>query len=255
VSSLSALRQQLAEIIDGAASATPGLPTGIEALDGLLPGGVPRGRLTEILGRRGSGKTTLVRRIVEATVAAELWVAYIDAARTLAPRDWAHLGEREGVWMVRPRDAARAHWCADVLLRSGAFSLVVVDGAPPLPRGVAVRLTRLARESDAAFLVIGDEGSATMLGGALRLRVTGRTVRRAGTHHSSATPSKPAAPTTVRRLAIAVEKGGTHRTAEVSCTIEVPRRLCTHADPPDRRGAAKKTTSALETAVARARGG
>jgi hypothetical protein len=48
-------------------------------------------------------------------------------------------------------------WCADVLLRSGAFALVVLDGAPMLARGVAVRLTRLAREADAAFLVLGDD--------------------------------------------------------------------------------------------------
>ena len=60
------------------------------------------------------------------------WVAYVDAQRTLDPRDWAHLGDAEGVWMIRPRDATRAAWCADVLLRSGAFALVVLDGAPAL---------------------------------------------------------------------------------------------------------------------------
>lgn len=99
------------------------------------------------------------------------WVAYIDASRTLAPREWAALGEREGLWMVRPRSAERGPWCADVLLRSGAFALVVLDGAPVLSRETAVRLTRLARESDAAFLVLGDDAKASLLGGALRLRV------------------------------------------------------------------------------------
>ena len=54
--------------------------------------------------------------------------------------------------MIRPRDPARAAWCADVLLRSGAFALVVLDGAPPLiprwPRGSCDwRTTRTPRSS------------------------------------------------------------------------------------------------------------
>ena len=131
---------------------TPALPTGVAALDAvLLGGGLPRGRLTEIVGPTGSGKTTLARAIVESTVAAHGWVAYVDAQCTLDARDWVHLGDAEGVWIIRPRDPGRAPWCADVLLRSGAFALVVLDGAPMLTKSAAVRLTRLARESNAAL--------------------------------------------------------------------------------------------------------
>src|SRR5688500_20180872 len=102
--------------------------------------------------------------MVERIAADGGWVAYIDAARTLDPRDWAHLGERQGIWMIRPREAPRAPWCADVLLRSGAFALVVLDGAPPLSRQTCVRLTRLARETTAALLVLGEgPGGATLL--------------------------------------------------------------------------------------------
>ena len=61
------------------------------------------------------------------------WVAYIDASRTLAPRDWAQLGDGT-LWVVRPPEAVKAAWCADVLLRSAAFSLVVLDSAPPISR-------------------------------------------------------------------------------------------------------------------------
>src|SRR5690242_8085876 len=86
----------------------PGVRTGIEEIDrALASGGLPRGRLTEVVGARGSGKTTLLRQIVESTVEQAGWIAYIDATRTLAPRDWAHLGAHEGVWMVRPTDATR----------------------------------------------------------------------------------------------------------------------------------------------------
>ncbi|HYD51055.1 MAG TPA: hypothetical protein VEA99_00455, partial [Gemmatimonadaceae bacterium] len=159
----------------GEASVGPALPTGIPALDAAAPGGVPRGRLTEVVARRGGGRTTLLRQLVEQTVAAGGWVAVVDASRTLAPRDWAHAGESGRLWIVRPEAATRAAWCVDVLLRSGAFALVVLDAAPPLTRAVAVRLTRLARETGAAFVVAGESGAGavpTQLGGALRLRVS-----------------------------------------------------------------------------------
>jgi hypothetical protein len=228
----------------------PGLPTGLSELDGALQGGgLPRGRLTEIVGARGSGKTTLLRRIVEEAVERAGWVAYIDATRTLAPRDWAHLGEYEGVWMIRPTDPARAAWCADVLLRCGAFSLVVIDSAPALGRTIAVRLTRLARESSAALVVVAEENgqqSAT-LSGAVRLRVKrGRSPRSATPPFSAASRSAsrtaPEGEGAVRRLAIVIEKGGVHRTVEVSCAIGVARRLCTHPQVPDRRGVAQRQT-------------
>ena len=101
------------------------LPTGIPELDALLIGrGVPRGRLTEVVGARGSGKTSVLRQLVGTTAARGLWVAYIDAARTLAPRDWAHVegvgGKEPSVWMVRPNTPGKGAWCADILLRSAA---------------------------------------------------------------------------------------------------------------------------------------
>ncbi|MEP6992401.1 MAG: ATPase domain-containing protein [bacterium] len=173
---------ELVRLLPPPAPATPALPTGIALLDAaLLGGGLPRGRLTEIVGSTGSGKTTLVRAIVEATVASSGWVAYIDAQRTLDARDWVHLGDAEGMWMIRPHDVARAAWSADILLRSGAFALVVLDGAPTLSKGAAVRLTRLAREANAAFVVMGDRaGGGTQLGGAVRLIVERRTPRARG---------------------------------------------------------------------------
>jgi hypothetical protein len=205
---------------------TPGMPTGVDALDRALDsGGLPRGRLTEVVG--ATGKLTLLRQVVDAAVERGEWVAYIDASRTLAPRDWAHLGHRVGVWIVRPPEAARAAWCADVLLRSAAFSLVVLDSAPPISRAIAVRLTGLARESNAALVTVGSTG-ATRLGGAVRLRVHRRR----------------------HRLRIAIEKGGSvggntnrlQHVVEVSCANGVARRLCTHPEVPDRRGAARASS-------------
>ena len=229
---------ELVQLLPPPAPVAPAIPTGIAALDAVLQGGgLPRGRLTEILGGTGSGKTTLARAVVEATVTEHGWAAYVDAQRTLDARDWVHLGDAEGVWMIRPHDATRAAWCADVLLRSGAFALVVLDGAPTLTKSAAVRLTRLARDSGAALVILGDRtGAATLLGGAVRLvveRPTPSRRRAEGRHGSSATES----PT--RTIAVRVEKGGTLRTVEVSCAVAVARRLCAHPEVPDRRGVAR----------------
>ena len=201
----------------------PGMPTGLDVLDrALASGGFPRGRLTEVVGP--TGRLTLLRRVVRAAIERGEWVAYIDASRTLAPRDWADC--TSGLWVVRPPEATKAAWCADVLLRSAGFSLVVLDSAPAISRAVSVRLMGLARESDAAFVTVAAGGSsATQLGGAVRLRVSRRR----------------------QRLRIAIEKGadvrgiaGRHQpVVEVSCADGVARRLCSHPEVPDRRGAAR----------------
>jgi hypothetical protein len=233
--SLALLRQQLAEVVEATRPGTPGLATGIAALDAALPnGGLPRGRLTEMVGPPGSGKTTLVHRMVARAVADGWWVAYVDAARTLAPRDWADVG-REQLWIVRPDEPARGAWCADVLLRSGAFALVVLDGAPMLTRGVAVRLTRLAREADAAFLVLGDDAKASELAGSLRLRVARQSLKRRGIGDAAASA--------LQRITVVIEKGGPYQTinaGEADRGIAVARRVRTHPEVPDRRGVARQ---------------
>jgi recombination protein RecA len=257
---------ELVKLLPAPPPPTPALPTGVAALDAvLLGGGLPRGRLTEIVGPTGSGKTTLARAIVESTVAAHGWVAYVDAQCTLDARDWVHLGDAEGVWIIRPRDGGRAPWCADVLLRSGAFALVVLDGAPMLTKSAAVRLTRLARESNAALVLLGDRtGGASQLGGAVRLLVERSTPgsRRGRSHSPLPTPHPPPvrggewgvgsdSTSSVRTITVRVEKGGTLRTVEVSCAIGVARRLCTHPEVPDRRGVARGPAGGSRRAHAR----
>jgi recombination protein RecA len=211
-SSLLALKQRIAAVTAPAPAEVDGIPTGIAKLDRALAGGLPKGRLTEITGPLGSGKTSLVRQIV---TTANQRVAYVDAARTLVPRDWAHVS---ALWVIRPPEPQRGAWSTDVLLRSGAFGLVVLDGAPVLTRAVTMRLAQLARESDAALLVVcGDrDGAAHALptGTAVRLRVSA--------------------------WRVTVEKGGSHQTVEVPRELgRLARRLCTHPEVPDRRGVAR----------------
>ena len=225
--SLPALRQQLAAILApprvGAAAA---IPTGIAALDrALSDGGVPSGRLTEIQGALGSGRTSLVRQLVLTAVAERRWTAVIDGSRTLAPREWAEAGDSGRLWVIRPPGADRSAWCADILLRSGAFSLVVLDSAPTLPRQVAVRLTRLAREHDVALVIVGDH---PVIGSAVRLRV-----KRQKARGQKNTPR-------ALSITILIDKGGSQHAVEVSCAFELACRLRAHSEVPDRRGVATR---------------
>ena len=240
----------------------PGLATGMPALDAVLPGhGLPRGRLTEITGAPGSGRTTIARQLVAATLQAGWWVAYVDAARTLAPRDWAALGAHDGLWVVRPDDASRGAWCADVLLRSGAFGLVVLDGAPVLSRPVAVRLVRLARSSDAAFVLLAPDGQHAGVAGALQLRVQRASAKRRsepldltarldGQSRAGAGARAPTRPEP-RRLFITIEKGGPAQRVEVECASDevrhgmqnTARRVREDPQVPDRRGVARRDVS------------
>jgi hypothetical protein len=241
--SVSALRQQLAAILApprvGDAAA---IPTGIAALDrALSDGGVPSGRLTEIQGARGSGRTTLVRHLVLTAVESRRWVAVIDSSRTLAPREWAEAGESGRLWVIRPPGADRSAWCADILLRSGAFSLVVLDSPPALPRPVAIRLTRLAKEHDVAFVVVGDH---PVIGSAVRLRIQRRKTpgprpQAPGLRPQAPSP-RPQALSSESRLTISIDKGGTQHAVEVSCAFEMARRLRAHPEVPDRRGVATR---------------
>ena len=227
------LRLQLGAIQESVRPDRAPLPTGIAELDALLAGrGIPRGRLTEITGASGSGRTSMLRTLVTAAASGGHWIAYIDATRTLAPRDWAHVGsERAPLWIIRPTTSARAAWCADLLLRSGAFALVVLDGAPQISRVLAVRLTRLARDVGAAFVVTGEHGGDAT-GSSVRIRLAARDPARAAT--GSDTRSE-------RSTTITLEKGGKRRTIEVSYGRAVARRLCAHPEVPDRRGVAHPT--------------
>ena len=252
--SLALLRQQLATVLAPERPAAPGLPTGIPGLDArLIAGGLPRGRLSELVGTAGSGVTTILRRLVARAIAEGASVAVVDASRTLDPRDWtaepvARAARGAGgvqAWgaidhaaqlvIVRPASAVRGAWCADVLLRSGAFALVVLDGAPAISRAVSVRLMGLARDRNAALLVSGAPGRATQLGGSVRLRV-----RREASH----CPALPVLPARAARRAmgdaprpivVRIEKGGTLEPVEAERAIVMARRVCAHSEIPDRR--------------------
>ena len=242
---LASLRTQMDVVVAGGRKAGEPWTTGVQALDQLLGGGVHRGRITEVVGSLGAGKTSLVHQIMAGVLQRGGWVAWIDARRTLAPASLAGVGER--VVVIRPRDTTRSAWTAHLLLRSGVFALVVLDGAPPLSRVHGVRLAQLARERDAACMVLSHDMRPSRVSGAVRLRIESRS----STAHEHATQTTSTT-SGARYMAITVEKGAINRTAssavripvrsiEVHHVIVVARRVCTDSEIPDRRGVARST--------------
>ncbi len=218
-----------------------GLTFGIPALDAALPQGVPRGQITALDAPLGSGGTTLLLAIAEATLRSDEGVALVDAERSLAPQAAAHLAALGPFWVVRPRTTENAWWCADVLLRTGAFGLVIVDRVPAPVRRVAVRLQRLAHDKDCALVVRVAQTARGQVGSGSQLPAYGAAVAlsvESPTHPPGFIPALagwggawPAA----RVLRVTTLKGGAPRAAEVAVGVPLPDRLRPHWAVRDRR--------------------
>jgi hypothetical protein len=206
---------------DGGERAARGrLPTGWAALDAQLGGGWPAGELAELVGR---GRSTLALAAVARAQAAGQPVAWVDGSGTFCP---AACGvDLSRLTLVRPpaarparakgagrtrEPAARAArergvaspalLAADLLLRSRAFGLLVLDlpgGRPPLASWF--RLARQAARAGTVLLLLGGaEGAVAGSAAGLTLRV--------GWRHAPAASWEPAPPP-VLELMIARARG------------------------------------------------
>ena len=219
-----------------------GLGFGIPALDAALPQGVPRGQITALDAPLGSGGTTLLLALAAATLRADEGVALVDAERSLAPQAAAHLAALGPFWVVRPKANENAWWCADVLLRTGAFGLVIVDRVSAPARRVAVRLQRLAHDKDAALVVrvarpagrqAGSSGyQASAYGAAVVLAVEPPTC---APGFIPALAGWGGAWPAARVLRVTTLKGGAPRAAEVVVGVPLSDRLRPHWAVRDRR--------------------
>jgi recombination protein RecA len=110
------------------------IPTGSIALDVALGiGGLPRGRIIEIYGPESSGKTTLTLHAVANVQAAGGIAAFIDAEHALDPEYARALGvDTDSLLVSQPDTGEQALEIADMLIRSGAIDLVVVDSVAAL---------------------------------------------------------------------------------------------------------------------------
>ena len=104
-----------------------GVPTGVPAVDDALGGGLPAGRLTELVSAApSSGGQTVLARLLVATRAARVRVALVDGADGFAPEAVPADALRHLVW-VRGRDLADAMAAADLLVRDGNYAVLVLD--------------------------------------------------------------------------------------------------------------------------------
>ena len=110
------------------------IPTGSIALDIALGlGGLPRGRVVEIYGPESSGKTTVALHAVANAQAAGGIVAFIDAEHALDPDYAKALGvDTDALLVSQPDSGEQALEIADMLIRSGALDLIVIDSVAAL---------------------------------------------------------------------------------------------------------------------------
>jgi len=137
--------------------------TGIPPLDAALGGGFPRGTIGTLEGPPSSGRSALAARLLAAATRRGLGAL---VGVELFPPALAAAGVRlERLLLVKTREPLEAARAADIIIRSGAFTVVAI---PALPNGRGTgattwtRLASLAHRANALLVAIGDEASAEL---------------------------------------------------------------------------------------------
>jgi hypothetical protein len=166
------------------------LPTGLSPLDQRLGGGLPRGQMSELVGPRSSGRTTLMCAAFSAATCRGELTALVDPLDTFDPESAAACGvaldrllwlrgegTTLGAWLPREKGPSerlldRALKAVNLVLQAGGFDLVVLDFAevPPdairrLPFTTWFRLQRVVEGSRTVCLLIGPAPIARSAGG------------------------------------------------------------------------------------------
>ncbi len=112
----------------------PAISTGAVSLDYALGiGGVPRGRVVEIFGPESSGKTTLALQVIAQAQKLGGMAAFVDAEHALDSQYAVKLGvDLENLLVSQPDNGEQALEIVEVLVRSGAVDVVVVDSVAAL---------------------------------------------------------------------------------------------------------------------------
>jgi recombination protein RecA len=119
---------------DGARVKVEAIPSGSIALDAVTGiGGIPRGRVSEVYGPEASGKTTLTLHIIASAQKGGGVAAFIDAEHALDVDYAEKLGvDVENLLVSQPDTGEQALEIAEVLVRSGAVDVVVIDSVAAL---------------------------------------------------------------------------------------------------------------------------
>jgi recombination protein RecA len=119
---------------DKEAIAIPTISTGALSIDAALGiGGVPRGRVVEIFGPESSGKTTLALHVIAEAQKVGGMAAFIDAEHALDPEYARRLGvDIDSLLVSQPDSGEQALEIAEMLIRSGAIDVIVIDSVAAL---------------------------------------------------------------------------------------------------------------------------
>ncbi len=114
--------------------AVEAIPTGSISLDLALGiGGIPRGRVIEIFGNEGAGKSTLAQHIMAEAQKMGGIAAYIDVEHALDPAYAAICGvDIDNLWLSQPDTAEQALEVTEKLVRSDALDVIVIDSVAAL---------------------------------------------------------------------------------------------------------------------------
>ena len=139
------------------------LRSGLTELDRVLGGGLPRGTIATLEGPRSSGRLAIAARLVAAATCGGLGAVVGNAT---FPPAFAAAGVRlERLLLVDVGEPVAVARAADILLRSGAFAVVVI---PTLPSGRGTgsatwtRLASLAHRANAVLVVLGQTASSEL---------------------------------------------------------------------------------------------
>ena len=142
--------------------------TTFPALDAALGGGLPRGRITEILGQATSGKLTLAAKTLAAAQRErDALVAWLDLPRTCDP-DYLHRCglDLDRLFVVRPHDGADALAIALHLIESGTLAALVFDGTadlaqvdPAIVSGSLERLAAIVTQTQTVVIFLSEPGA------------------------------------------------------------------------------------------------
>jgi recA bacterial DNA recombination protein len=142
----------------------PAAGTGLPSLDALLGGGFPRGRISEVVGPRGSGRTSVLLGSLARATGSGALAALVDVTDRLDPASARAAGLELGqlLWVRCGGDLRTAIQAADVIVRGGGFDLVAVDlgELPPwrlqrVPAAVFVRLQRAVEGTPTTLVLAG----------------------------------------------------------------------------------------------------
>ena len=149
------------------------LPTGIKELDTLLEGGLPRGKISEIVGDHSGGRTSLALSILAQSTRRGELVTYVDTFDFLDPRPATQAGVqlRQLLWIRCGDSVEKALKSADLLASSGRFGVLVLDldsggsflrrkQTPILPSATWFRLQRSVRQTSSLLIILNRKSNA-----------------------------------------------------------------------------------------------